>query len=177
MIHSQFRLVPGGSLELIRRCTAVTCLGHCVCAAQGKRCSLNGNKCNDVTKGICSFFSIVLFVCLCGVCFCLFVCLFACFCLNFYLRRMLYESFAIVSYLSISTFLFTLAYVYLFFYTTLVSFSMPAFILNRCDMDHIYIWGCILHVHVVHLLVIQQTYLQHRLLFQQTLITCWVYMT
>ena len=66
MIHSQFRLVPGGSLELIRRCTAVTCLGHCVCAAQGKRCSLNGNKCNDVTKGI---FSVnifwVLHICTC----------------------------------------------------------------------------------------------------------------
>ena len=113
MIHSQFRLVPGGSLELIRRCTAVTCLGHCVCAAQGKRCSLNGNKCNDVTKGICSFI-FYCFVCLFVWGLFLFVCLFACFCLNFYLRRMLYESFAIVSYLSISTFLFTLTYVYLF---------------------------------------------------------------
>jgi hypothetical protein len=113
MIHSQFRLVPGGSLELIRRCIAVTCLGHCVCAAQGKRCSLNGNKCNDVTKGICSFF-FYCFVCLFVWGLFLFVCLFACFCLNFYLRRMLYESFAIVSYLSISTFLFTLTYVYLF---------------------------------------------------------------
>jgi len=54
MIHSQFKLVPGGSLELIRRCSAVTCLGHCVCAAQSQRCSLNGNKCKDVTKGTCS---------------------------------------------------------------------------------------------------------------------------
>ena len=133
------------------------------------------NKCNDVTKGICSFF-FYCFVCLFVWGLFLFVCLFACFCLNFYLRRMLYESFAIVSYLSISTFLFTLTYVCIFD-TLLASFSMTAFILNRFDMDHIYIWRCILHVHVVHLLVIQQTYLQYRLLFQQTLITCWVYMT
>ncbi|VDI63397.1 Hypothetical predicted protein, partial [Mytilus galloprovincialis] len=48
MIHSQFKLVPGGSLELIRRCSAVTCQGHCVCAAQGQRCSKRA--CNDVTK-------------------------------------------------------------------------------------------------------------------------------
>ncbi|XP_076113981.1 uncharacterized protein LOC143082265 [Mytilus galloprovincialis] len=48
MIHSQFKLVPGGSLELIRRCSAVTCQGHCVCAAQGQRCTKR--SCHDVTK-------------------------------------------------------------------------------------------------------------------------------
>ncbi|CAC5407073.1 unnamed protein product [Mytilus coruscus] len=47
MIHSQFKLVPV-VLELIRRCSAVTCHGHCVCAAQGQRCSKR--SCNDVTK-------------------------------------------------------------------------------------------------------------------------------
>ena len=52
MIHSQFKLVPGGSLELIRRCLAVSCKGHCVCAAQGKRCSLKGIKCQDISKGL-----------------------------------------------------------------------------------------------------------------------------
>jgi hypothetical protein len=40
MIHSQFRLVPGGSLELIRRCSSVTCHGHCVCSSQDGRCAL-----------------------------------------------------------------------------------------------------------------------------------------
>jgi hypothetical protein len=119
MIHSQFRLVPGGALELIRRCTAVTCLGHCVCAAQGKRCSLNGNKCNDVTKGICSFFLFcLLFVCFC-FCYCFLLCFividFAFFILCFYFVSfcifflffilgggILYESITIVPYFSIS---------------------------------------------------------------------------
>lgn len=96
MIHSQFRLVPGGSLELIRRCTAVTCLGHCVCAAQGKRCSLNGNKCNDVTKGTCSYFGYFVLLCLLFACilflFCCFFIVFlffgylflVCFCFLFF---------------------------------------------------------------------------------------------
>ncbi|VDI80173.1 Hypothetical predicted protein [Mytilus galloprovincialis] len=50
MIHSQFRLVPGGSLELIRRCTSKTCLGHCVCSTQNGRCALEGKQCHDVSK-------------------------------------------------------------------------------------------------------------------------------
>ena len=124
MIHSQFRLVPGGALELIRRCTAVTCLGHCVCAAQGKRCSLNGNKCNDVTKGICSFcfcycllfcFIVIVFLFLL-LFFALFYCNWFCFCYScFYFVSfcifflffilgggILYESITIVLYFSIS---------------------------------------------------------------------------
>jgi hypothetical protein len=90
MIHSQFRLVPGGSLELIRRCIAVTCLGHCVCAAQGKRCSLNGNKCNDVTKGICSFFLFCLFLSLL-----MFFVLFYCNCFCFFYSCFYFVSFCI----------------------------------------------------------------------------------
>ncbi|VDI13269.1 Hypothetical predicted protein, partial [Mytilus galloprovincialis] len=50
MIHSQFRLVPGGSLELVRRCTAKTCLGHCVCSTQDGRCALEDKQCHDVSK-------------------------------------------------------------------------------------------------------------------------------
>ena len=51
MIHSQFRLVPGGSLELIRRCSSVTCRGHCVCSSQDGRCALTGLPCHDITNG------------------------------------------------------------------------------------------------------------------------------
>ncbi|CAG2198380.1 unnamed protein product [Mytilus edulis] len=49
MIHHKFHLIPGGYLDLIRRCTAQTCLGHCVCSPNAKRCHLIGNACTDVS--------------------------------------------------------------------------------------------------------------------------------
>ncbi|XP_063408922.1 uncharacterized protein LOC134692402 [Mytilus trossulus] len=49
MIHSQFRLIPGGSLELIRRCSSSTCLGHCVCAPKDQRCPIEESSCVDTT--------------------------------------------------------------------------------------------------------------------------------
>lgn len=51
MIHHKFHLIPGGYLELIRRCTAQTCLGHCVCSPNAKRCHLIENACTDVSAG------------------------------------------------------------------------------------------------------------------------------
>ncbi|XP_076086914.1 uncharacterized protein LOC143057491 [Mytilus galloprovincialis] len=50
MIHSQFRLIPGGPLELIRRCTSNTCRGHCVCAPKDQRCPIKGTPCVDNTN-------------------------------------------------------------------------------------------------------------------------------
>ncbi|XP_052082956.1 uncharacterized protein LOC127720416 [Mytilus californianus] len=50
MIHNQFNLIPGGSLELIRRCSSRTCLGHCVCAPKDKRCPIKGDSCIDNTR-------------------------------------------------------------------------------------------------------------------------------
>ncbi|OPL21003.1 hypothetical protein AM593_02233, partial [Mytilus galloprovincialis] len=50
MIHSQFRLIPGGSLELIRQCSSDTCLGHCVCAPKDHRCPIKGLPCVDNTQ-------------------------------------------------------------------------------------------------------------------------------
>ncbi|KAK3100189.1 hypothetical protein FSP39_015958 [Pinctada imbricata] len=50
VIHSQFEKIPGGALSLVRRCTAITCEGHCVCGAQDKLCQLNGAACSDVTS-------------------------------------------------------------------------------------------------------------------------------
>ncbi|XP_069133969.1 uncharacterized protein [Argopecten irradians] len=38
IIHSMFRMIPGGGLELVRRCDAYSCLGHCVCAPQDNVC-------------------------------------------------------------------------------------------------------------------------------------------
>ncbi|XP_063408929.1 uncharacterized protein LOC134692410 [Mytilus trossulus] len=49
MIHNQFRLIPGGSLELIRRCSSNTCLGHCVCAPKDQRCPIEESICVDST--------------------------------------------------------------------------------------------------------------------------------
>ncbi|XP_076085163.1 uncharacterized protein LOC143055975 isoform X1 [Mytilus galloprovincialis] len=50
MIHNQFRLIPGGSLELIRRCSSSTCLGHCVCAPKNQRCPIEESPCVDSTQ-------------------------------------------------------------------------------------------------------------------------------
>ena len=41
IIHSKFRKEAGGPLQLVRRCEAYTCEGHCTCAAQDKRCPIS----------------------------------------------------------------------------------------------------------------------------------------
>ena len=51
VIHHQFQLIPGVYLDLIRRCSAHTCLGHCVCSPRNSYCALNGNSCQDVSIG------------------------------------------------------------------------------------------------------------------------------
>ncbi|XP_021356985.1 uncharacterized protein LOC110452658 [Mizuhopecten yessoensis] len=38
IIHSMFKMIAGGSLELMRRCDSYSCLGHCVCAPQDTVC-------------------------------------------------------------------------------------------------------------------------------------------
>ncbi|XP_033751510.1 LOW QUALITY PROTEIN: uncharacterized protein LOC117335547 [Pecten maximus] len=38
IIHSMFRMISGGALELVRRCDSYSCLGHCVCAPQDNVC-------------------------------------------------------------------------------------------------------------------------------------------
>ncbi|KAL5007590.1 hypothetical protein ScPMuIL_016396 [Solemya velum] len=51
VIHSQFHLVAGGRLELVRRCSGATCLGHCVCAPQDEVCPLAPTEaCNIITE-------------------------------------------------------------------------------------------------------------------------------
>ena len=52
LIHSQFNLVPGGSLQLVRRCESKTCQGHCVCAAEDLKCTADGTlSCVDMSEG------------------------------------------------------------------------------------------------------------------------------
>ena len=51
IVHTQFDLLYGAMLGLVRRCDAHTCMGHCMCAPQGKLCSINNTSCNDVTTG------------------------------------------------------------------------------------------------------------------------------
>ncbi|XP_053398947.1 uncharacterized protein LOC128556937 [Mercenaria mercenaria] len=41
VVHSQFNLLYGGIMELVRRCDSYSCLGHCVCAPNGKMCHSN----------------------------------------------------------------------------------------------------------------------------------------
>ncbi|XP_055958832.1 uncharacterized protein LOC126829498 [Patella vulgata] len=48
--HSEFELVEGGILDLVRRCQPYDCEGHCSCGAQDKKCSAALN-CNDVSQG------------------------------------------------------------------------------------------------------------------------------
>ena len=50
LIHSQFTKIPGGALSLVRRCSAITCEGHCTCAPQDERCH-SVDSCNDVSSG------------------------------------------------------------------------------------------------------------------------------
>ncbi|KAJ8299760.1 hypothetical protein KUTeg_023820 [Tegillarca granosa] len=50
IIHSKFRLLPGGSMELIRRCDSYTCHGHCICAPQDAICPVSVDvMCEDKT--------------------------------------------------------------------------------------------------------------------------------
>ncbi|KAL3841826.1 hypothetical protein ACJMK2_019925 [Sinanodonta woodiana] len=46
VLHHAFRLVFGGVMELVRRCSAFSCVGHCVCAPEDKICS-NPQPCTD----------------------------------------------------------------------------------------------------------------------------------
>ncbi|KAK3581574.1 hypothetical protein CHS0354_031921 [Potamilus streckersoni] len=39
VLHQAFRLVFGGVMELVRRCSAFSCVGHCVCAPEDEVCS------------------------------------------------------------------------------------------------------------------------------------------
>ncbi|XP_053398434.1 uncharacterized protein LOC128556766 [Mercenaria mercenaria] len=48
LVHSQFNLLFGGVMELVRRCDSYSCLGHCVCAPHGKMCHSN-KHCHDVS--------------------------------------------------------------------------------------------------------------------------------
>ena len=51
-IHSQFYLVPGGVMQLIRRCDSHSCQGHCVCAAQDFKCKMDTDMtCYDKSGG------------------------------------------------------------------------------------------------------------------------------
>ncbi|XP_053401094.1 uncharacterized protein LOC123523194 isoform X2 [Mercenaria mercenaria] len=47
ILHSQFNLLYGGILELVRRCGSHTCYGHCVCASEGKLCTASDGDCID----------------------------------------------------------------------------------------------------------------------------------
>ncbi|KAL3841827.1 hypothetical protein ACJMK2_019926 [Sinanodonta woodiana] len=46
VLHQAFRLVFGGVMELVRRCSAFSCIGHCVCAPEDEVCS-NPRPCTD----------------------------------------------------------------------------------------------------------------------------------
>ncbi|XP_053400999.1 uncharacterized protein LOC128557566 [Mercenaria mercenaria] len=48
VVHSQFNLLYGGIMELVRRCDSYSCLGHCVCAPHGQMCHSN-NTCIDIS--------------------------------------------------------------------------------------------------------------------------------
>ena len=51
MIHSAFTKIPGGALDLARRCEALSCEGHCVCAPQDQKCPYSPTirACTDVS--------------------------------------------------------------------------------------------------------------------------------
>ncbi|XP_076085327.1 uncharacterized protein LOC143056126 [Mytilus galloprovincialis] len=54
LVHSAFKKTPPKSLDLIRRCDALSCEGHCICAPQDQRCpdSLTIGVCNDVSDSV-----------------------------------------------------------------------------------------------------------------------------
>ncbi|XP_021364672.1 uncharacterized protein LOC110457646 [Mizuhopecten yessoensis] len=49
VVHSRFVLITGGAMELVRRCSSLTCAGHCVCSPQDQACP-SSQTCVDVTK-------------------------------------------------------------------------------------------------------------------------------
>jgi hypothetical protein len=56
MIHSAFTKIPGEALDLARRCEALSCEGHCVCAPQDQKCPYSPTigACTDVsTSKLC----------------------------------------------------------------------------------------------------------------------------
>ncbi|CAC5370733.1 unnamed protein product [Mytilus coruscus] len=54
LIHSAFRKTPPSSLDLIRRCDALSCEGHCICAPQDQRCPYSPTmaSCTDVSDSV-----------------------------------------------------------------------------------------------------------------------------
>ncbi|CAC5386462.1 unnamed protein product [Mytilus coruscus] len=64
MVHSAFTKTPPSSLDLMRRCDALSCEGHCVCAPQDQRCPYSptlGN-CTDVSDSVFSGTQYTLFL-------------------------------------------------------------------------------------------------------------------
>ncbi|CAG2234222.1 unnamed protein product [Mytilus edulis] len=51
MIHSAFKKTPPSYLDLVRRCDAISCEGHCVCSPQDRKCPFNPSlgNCTDVS--------------------------------------------------------------------------------------------------------------------------------
>ncbi|XP_078574183.1 uncharacterized protein LOC144860694 [Branchiostoma floridae x Branchiostoma japonicum] len=51
--HATFQTIPSnprsGVLDLVRRCLAQSCQGHCTCAPNNQECRANYHLCNDVT--------------------------------------------------------------------------------------------------------------------------------
>ncbi|XP_076117799.1 uncharacterized protein LOC143085385 [Mytilus galloprovincialis] len=56
MIHSAFKKTPPSYLDLVRRCDAISCEGHCVCSPQDRKCPFNPSlgNCTDVSDGVFS---------------------------------------------------------------------------------------------------------------------------
>ncbi|VDI61828.1 polycystin 2 [Mytilus galloprovincialis] len=56
MIHSAFKKTPPSYLDLVRRCDAISCEGHCVCSPQDRKCPYNPSlgNCTDVSDGVFS---------------------------------------------------------------------------------------------------------------------------
>lgn len=49
ILHAKFDLIYGGSMALVRRCSAQTCDGHCVCAPQEEYCPSSHLPCTDLS--------------------------------------------------------------------------------------------------------------------------------
>ncbi|XP_063415906.1 uncharacterized protein LOC134697555 [Mytilus trossulus] len=56
MIHSAFKKTPPSYLDLVRRCDAISCEGHCVCSPQDQKCPFNPSlgNCTDVSDDVFS---------------------------------------------------------------------------------------------------------------------------
>ncbi|XP_064631667.1 uncharacterized protein LOC135489960 [Lineus longissimus] len=48
--HSLFELLPGGMVSIVRRCTAHSCLGHCICAPHDQVCHYADRTCSVQTS-------------------------------------------------------------------------------------------------------------------------------